>query len=565
MLAKRAVLKPLRLRWQRPRLQYSPLARQSQVFGITIKLGFFLWWDQLTGSNSSKQRHRRARWLVRKLLALGPTFIKIGQALSTRADLIPIEYVQELGQLQDRVPQFNSVEAIAIVEAELGSSIYTLYQEFEQIPLACASLGQVHRARLHTGEEVVVKVQRPGLERLFNLDFEVLHQLVRFAKRYFPWTQKYDLETIYQEFFELLYQEIDYIHEGKNADRFRENFANYANIVAPQVYWRYTTKRVLTMEYLPGIKISDRASLEACNINPDKIIQLGICCFLKQLLEDGFFQSDPHPGNMAVDMDGRLIFYDFGTMAELKSVNKEQMVKTFFAVLRKDTEEVVEALMYMGLIEPLADMSPVKRIVAFILDRFRDRPVDVKEFEILSSEIYMMFEQQPFRLPAQMTFVIKSLTTLDGIARALDPNYNLLAASQPFVRSIVVSNRQQGSLVKSLAKQARDLLKTRWRQPSRTEVLLGRFESRLEQGELQLRVRSLESERTLKRIHLALKSLIYACLTGFMLLAGIMLLATDYSRWAIAAFSLSGLGSLFFGRSFIKLSIQERMDKLARR
>ena len=322
------------------------------------------------------------------------------------------------------------------------------------------------------------------------------------------------------------------------------------------------TKKILTLEYLPGIKINDRSSLEACGINTDEIIQLGICCYLKQLLEDGFFQSDPHPGNMAVSQDGKLIFYDFGTMTEIKSMARDQMIKTFFAVLRKDADEVVETLVYMGLIEPLVDMTPVKRMVAFILERFREKPVDVKEFEQMGSEIYLMFEQQPFRLPAQMTFVIKSLTTLDGIARALDPNYNLLAASQPFVRNIV-SNRK-GNLVKTLAQQTKSLLKT-WRQPSTPEILKGRLESRIEQGDLQVRVRALESERTLKRIHLALKTLIYACLTGFTLLSGTVLLSTAYSKWAIAAFAFSGLWLLFLLRSLVALSIQEKIDKLAQR
>ncbi|MGH2414054.1 MAG: ABC1 kinase family protein, partial [Microcystaceae cyanobacterium] len=296
MLKKSAASKPLG--WQRS--QYSPLARQIEIFGVAIQLLFYLVWDKFSGNYSAKQRHRRARWLVRQLLNLGPTFIKIGQSLSTRADLLPLEFVQELSQLQDRVPEFNGDAAIATVESELGKSIDTLFREFDAHPLASASLGQVHKASLHTGEEVVVKVQRLGLEGLFNLDFEVLHGLVRLGNRLLPELRKYDLEAIYEEFFELLFQEIDYIHEGKNAERFRENFKNHVRIIAPKVYWQYTTKKVLTLEYLPGIKIDDLQTLKTNNINPDKIIQLGICSYLKQLLQDGFFQSDPHPGNMAV-------------------------------------------------------------------------------------------------------------------------------------------------------------------------------------------------------------------------------------------------------------------------
>ncbi|HBE17562.1 MAG TPA: hypothetical protein DEA78_09720 [Cyanobacteria bacterium UBA11159] len=556
MLTKATVKPP---RWQRS--NYSPLKRQIDVFSAAASLACDLCWDRIMGLDSPNRRNSRAQWLVQKLLDLGPTFIKIGQSLSTRADLIPLEYVQALSQLQDRVPPFSGQDAIAVIESELGNSIYALYRDFNPQPLASASLGQVHKARLHTGEDVVVKVQRPGIEKLFNLDFEVLHRLVRFGNRYLPGFKKYDMEGIYQEFFELLYQEIDYIHEGKNAERFRENFNKYPRICVPQVYWKYTTRKVLTLEYLPGIKIDDRESLETCGINTNELIQLGICCYLKQLLEDGFFQSDPHPGNMAVTQDGRIIFYDFGTMAEVKAIAKDQMIKTFFAVIRKDTDEVVNTLTYMGLIDPMSDMKPVKRLIAFILDKFRDKPIDIKEFEKIGSEIYLMFEQQPFRLPPQMTFILKSLTTLDGIARALNPEYNLLAASQPFVKSLSIS-KGQGKVIRELARQAGEFLKQKWQQPSSTEIILRRLESRIEAGELEIRVRSPSNDRTLKRIHLAIKSLIYACLTGFTLLAGTILLLVPQTQWAIVAFSCSGFWFFILLYSLIQLGVKERLDKL---
>jgi predicted unusual protein kinase regulating ubiquinone biosynthesis (AarF/ABC1/UbiB family) len=547
------------LRWQRP--QYSPLVRQLEIFGVTLRFLGFLGWDRLLRCQSTRQRHRRAQWLVRHLMDLGPTFIKIGQSLSTRADLLPLEYVQALSQLQDRVPSFNGTEAIAVIEAELGQSIDTLFHFFESTPLASASLGQVHKALLHTGEEVVVKVQRPGLERLLNLDFEVLHRLLRSINTYLPGLKKYDLEAIYEEFFELLFQEIDYIHEGKNAERFRENFKNYSRIKIPKVYWQYTTRKILTLEYLPGTKVDDRQTLERQGINLDEIIQLGICSYLKQLLQDGFFQSDPHPGNLAVSSKGELIFYDFGTMAEVKIVAQEKMMQTFFAVLKKDTDTVVETLIYMGLIQPMPDLTPIKRIVDFLLEEFRDKPIDIRALESISDEIYLMFKQQPFRLPAQMTFIIKSITTLDGIARALDPQYNLLAASQPFVKSLAIASGQRG-LLEIITRPAKQFIQQKWQQPNRTEQLIQRLEARLEQAEFQGQVRSLETERNFKKIYLAIKSSIYAFLTGFILLSATILLSSQYSKFAIVAFGLSGLSSLFLLRSLMALSLQERLDKL---
>jgi predicted unusual protein kinase regulating ubiquinone biosynthesis (AarF/ABC1/UbiB family) len=252
-------------------------------------------------------------------------------------------------------------------------------------------------------------------------------------------------------------------------------------------------------------------------------------------------------------------------MTEVKPIAKDQMVKTFFAVLKKDTDEVINTLTYMGLIEPVGDMRPIRRLVAFLLDKFTEKPIELQAFDELRSEIYLMFEQQPFRLPAQMTFIIKSLTTLDGIARSLDPEYNLLAASKPFVKSLVVSNVKDNkrNVVGELARQARSFIKHKWQQPSATEVLIRRLEARIEQGELEVRVRSLESDRTLKRMNLAIKSLIYACLAGFSLLSGTVLLVGSYLNWAIALFTLSALCFLILLRSLIDLSVRERLDKFA--
>lgn len=553
-------ISPKPLRWQQQ--TDSPLARQVDVSLSAAKFGFYLWWDSHIATRSPARRDRRAQWLVGTLLNLGPTFIKIGQALSTRADLLPIEYVKALSQLQDRVPEFSADQAIAIIESELNSPLHTLYREFDRVPLAAASLGQVHRARLHTGEEVVVKVQRPGLDQLFDLDLKVLDRVVRLSTRYSATARQYDLDAIYQEFAEILYKEVDYVQEAMNADRFRHNFADHPRIVVPKIYPRYTTKRVLTMEYVPGIKVNDRRSLEAIGIDPKDINHLGICAYLKQLLQDGFFQADPHPGNMAVTLDGRLIFYDFGMMAEVMPINRDQMVKTFFAVLKKDTDEVIHTLTDMGLIEPMSDMTPVRRVLGFLIDRFTDKPVELQAFNNLRNELYTLFEKQPFRLPAKMTFIIKALTTLDGVARDLDPQYSLLIAAKPFVKSLVTTApKYRGSGLGELARQAQSFLTYQIRKPNSAELAIQRLEERLEQGELQIRVQS-ESDRTLITLHLAVKSLIYACLTGFSGLSGVVLLVGAYQGGAIASFMIAGVFGTFLIKSLIRLALRERLESL---
>ncbi|WP_024546901.1 AarF/ABC1/UbiB kinase family protein [Picosynechococcus sp. NKBG15041c] len=551
-------------RWQRKKL--SLRQRQFEIFTVAARFILRLGKDKLPGGDPARKRHRQARWLVNHLLDLGPTFIKIGQAMSTRPDLFPVEYITELSQLQDRVPPFKGQEAIAVIEQEFSKSVYALFKDFELEPLASASLGQVHRATLYTGEAVAVKVQRPGLHRLFQVDQQVLERLLNWLDLLFKDLKKYKLRQIYREFFELLYQEIDYVHEGKNGDHFRANFAEDPQILVPKVYWQHTTHKVLTMEYLPGIKIDDRAALEASDINPDHVISLGISSYLKQLLQDGFFQSDPHPGNMAVDASGKLIFYDFGTMTEVKSMEKNQMMRTFFAVLRKDTDEVLETLVYMGLVEPMADMTPVKRMIAFLLDRFRDRPIDLQEFEAISSELYLMFEQQPFRLPPQMTFIIKALTTLDGIARALDPQYNLLAAAQPFIRSVATGNQPGENRFTALAQQTKEFVLYQFQKPTRAEMAIKHLESRIELGELQFRIKSVEGDRQLRRMYLALKTMMYGMLWGFSTIASILLWHQSPPIFLTGAIVL---GALFFGiqtfRALLQLLIQERLDQFIRK
>ncbi len=537
-----------RFRWQRAR--YSPLARQFDIFTAATGLGLSMSRDLLFPTKNERHHRRRAQKLVNTLIGLGPTFIKIGQSLSTRVDFLPPTYIEALGQLQDRVPAFSSTEAIAIIEHELGHKIGTLFAQFDPIPLAAASLGQVHKAKLRSGEIVVIKVQRQGLQRLFDLDFKIIDRLLWWVDRLLPWTKEYGVRAIYSEFFKLLFQEIDYTHEGQNADRFTSNFKANKLVIAPHIYWRYTTSKVLTMSYLPGIKIDDRAALEACGFNPKQINQIGICCYLKQLLIDGFFQADPHPGNMAITPDGKLVVYDFGMMAELKSLAKGQMIETFWAVLKKDKAVVVDRLVDLGLIVPGEDMKPIEDVIEFLLQRFTDRPVDVREFNEIKTELLELFAIQPFRLSPEMTFILKALATLDGIARTLDPEYNLVVAAQPFIRSIAISER--GSIITQFGRQASGYLKYKLQQPNPTQVLIQRLEQRLERGEIASSKRSNLTDKSIQRLYLAIQNLIYLCLTGFSSIAGILLLST-HPIWSLSLCGIGIIGAFIWLRSSLSL------------
>ncbi len=540
-------------RWQRAK--YSPQARQFDIFSAAIGLSLNVLKDFLFPTKNPRYHRRQAQKLVDTTIGLGPTFIKIGQSLSTRVDFFPPIYTEALSQLQDRVPAFSTIEAIRIIETELGADIDTLFAQFDLVPIAAASLGQVHRAKLRTGAAVVIKVQRPGLQQLFELDFDVIGKLLWWIDRLLPKKRSIELRAIYQEFFTLLFQEINYTNEGQNADRFRENFKESKLVIAPEIYWKYTTDKVLTMSYLPGIKIDDRVKLEACGFNPKQINQLGICCYLKQLLVDGFFQADPHPGNMAIMADGKLVVYDFGMMAELKHISTDRMIETFWAVMKKDGIAVTNNLIELGLIEQVEDMQPIERVIDFMLERFTDRPVDIKEFEQIKSEITTLFVQQPFQMSPEMSFILKALSTLDGIARTLDPDYNLVVAAQPFIRSIAIAER--GNIVGKLSRQAANYLKQKLTQPNANKKLIYQLKQQLEQKELELSIQNRTADRSIKQLHLVIHNLGYLCLTGLSAIAAILLTST-YPTWSIYLFGLAGLGGLIWLISLLNLAIKSR-------
>jgi predicted unusual protein kinase regulating ubiquinone biosynthesis (AarF/ABC1/UbiB family) len=541
-------------RWQQRR--YSPFARQYDIFTAAIGWGLSSVRDRLFPTKNERYHRRRAQKLVNTTIGLGPTFIKIGQSLSTRVDFFPPIYTQALSQLQDRVPAFGDAEAISIIETELGKPISQLFSQFDQIPIAAASLGQVHRARLRTGADVVIKVQRPGLRQLFELDYRLINKLLWWVDLLLPKKRSRELRAIHQEFFTLLFQEIDYTKEGQNADRFRANFKADKRVTAPEIHWSHTTTKVLTMSYLPGIKIDDRITLEACGFNPKQINQLGICCYLKQLLVDGFFQADPHPGNMAIMADGKLVVYDFGMMAELKHISTDQMIETFWAVMKKDSSAVTNQLIKLGLIEQVEDMQPIRRVIEFLLERFTDRPVDIKEFEQIKSEITTLFVQQPFQLSPEMSFILKALSTLDGIARTLDPNYNLVVAAQPFIRSVAIAER--GNIVGKLSRQATNYLKSKLTQPNANKLLIKRLEQQLAQQEVDLAIRSQVTDRLIQRVDAVIWNLIGVCLTGCSSIAVFLLVPTQ-PVLSMALGVLTSVGALFWLRSLIRLVFQTRL------
>lgn len=492
-------------RWNRE--NYSRQRRFIDIWAFVISLMTGTWLDGkpwsysggVTEEKKAARRKRQAIWIRDTFLDLGPTFIKVGQLFSTRADLFPSEYVEELSKLQDRVPAFSYAQVEAFVEQDLGKPISQLFLSFDPIPLAAASLGQVHKAQLHTGEEVVVKVQRPGLKKLFTIDLQILKGIARYFQNHPEWGRGRDWMGIYEECCRILWEEIDYISEGSNADTFRRNFQEYEWVKVPRVYWRYASPRVLTLEYLPGIKISHYEAIEAAGLDRKLIAQLGAKAYLQQLLNDGFFHADPHPGNIAVSPEGgALIFYDFGMMGRIKTNVREQLMETLFGISQKNADRVVNSLVELGALSPTDDMGPVRRSVQFMLDNFMDKPFENQSVAEISEDLYEIAYDQPFRFPATFTFVMRAFSTLEGVGKGLDPDFNFMEVAKPFALQIMTNgNTPDGnSFLNELGRQAAQVSNTALGLPRRIEDTI----EKLERGDLRVRVRSIESDRILRRI-----------------------------------------------------------------
>jgi predicted unusual protein kinase regulating ubiquinone biosynthesis (AarF/ABC1/UbiB family) len=554
-------------RWARE--NYSRWGRLFDIWRFVLTWLFYLWLDQQawsyggqpTPERKAKRRRARAIWIRETLLHLGPTFIKVGQFFSTRADLFPSEYVEELSKLQDQVPAFGYEQVATIVQQELGKPIEQIYSYFDPTPLAAASLGQVHRAKLKSGEEVVVKVQRPGLVQLFTIDLEIGRGIAEFFQHHTPWGGAgRDWIGIYEECRRTLWEEVDYLNEGRNADTFRRNFRDMPQIAVPKVYWRYTSPRLLTLEYLPGIKISDYEALSAAGLDRKALARLGAEAYLRQLLKDGFFHADPHPGNIAVKPDGTLIFYDFGMMGRLRPGIKEKLADMLAAVVAKDADQVVALLVELGVLVPTADLAPVRRSVQYLLDHFLDKPFSSKLDKIsvaaISEDLYELAYEQPFRFPATFTFVLRALTTLEGLGRGLDPEFNFIEVAKPFAEELMNSSHpERETLLAQVSRQAVEFTSTSLSLPRRLETAL----SKLEQGELRLRVRSSETERLLRQLNSTGWGTTYAVLFATFFLSATQLFLAGHATLAMVALALAVLAAAALLRVLLKAKELDRL------
>ncbi|MDZ7950296.1 AarF/ABC1/UbiB kinase family protein [Nostoc sp. DedQUE09] len=401
------------------------------VLGPALSFVFGLWSDSKRGIIVKNDR-RRATQLRVLLTQLGPAYIKIGQALSTRPDLVPPVYLEELTKLQDQLPPFPNEIAYQFIKEELGAPPEEVYAELSAQPIAAASLGQVYKGKLKTGEEVAVKVQRPDLREGITIDLYILRNLAAWVQKKVKKVRS-DLVGILDELGDRIFEEMDYIHEGENAERFFELYGHIKDVYVPKIYWEYTNRRVLTMEWINGTKLTQTEEISAQGIDARYLIEVGVQCSLRQLLEHGFFHADPHPGNLLATTDGKLAYLDFGMMSEIKPPQRYGLIEAIVHVVNRDFEGLAKDYVKLDFLSPETDLTPIIPAFARVFADAEGASVADLNIKSITDELSALMYEYPFRVPPYYALIIRSLVTLEGIAIYIDPNFKVLSEAYPYV------------------------------------------------------------------------------------------------------------------------------------
>lgn len=541
--------------------------RFRKIIIIFLQFVVQLWWINkrkrfLTEEKYQKQiksiYRRQASVFTETAIELGGLLIKLGQFFSSRVDVLPEEYTSELSKLQDAVKPVGTEEIIQRIEEEYGCPIAEVYTNFSQEPIASASLGQVHIAEIKDHSKVAVKILRPGIEEIIQTDFNALRFMVTFAKRYPKISAAVDMEQIYTEFVETTLEELDYIKEGRHADTFRVNFSGDSRVSVPEVYWEYTTQRVLTMEYIKGFKVNDYESLESVGLNRVKIADTIISAYVQQLLTDAFFHADPHPGNLLVKEDGTLVFLDFGMVGRIEKGMREELMAFVIALFKKDTDQMMSVFENLGFLRPNADKATLAKGLRLILaNLFEDPSLNKVNSEELLLELREFMYSQPFQIPARTLFLGKSLLTIIGICGGLNPQLDLIKTLRPYAEELLSGegprNGSQGFAQGFILDQAKKTLSEVITLPEK----LNRLITGLEVGEIRIHP-SKSFELNLLRSQSEQSSrIVRAIFSSGFLISGSILLEGPHFKAGLTLIILS----IFILASFLQRSSSAREQK----
>jgi predicted unusual protein kinase regulating ubiquinone biosynthesis (AarF/ABC1/UbiB family) len=513
-----------------------------------------------------KRLHKIAREYRQLAIQMGGVLIKVGQFLSARADMLPEEITSELSGLQDEVPPEEFTSIRQLIEAELGDTLSAKFAEFEEQPLAAASLGQVHRARLFEKqgdesdgwEQVVVKIQRPDIEKVIATDLAALRTVGGWAMRYEPIRRRADIPALLAEFSRILYEEIDYLAEGRNAETFAENFKAKPCVRIPGVVWSLTTRRVLTLEDVYAIKITDYDLIREAGVPLEQVAQRVFDIYLYQIFENGFFHADPHPGNLFVDplgegedgtVEWQLTFVDFGMVGHVPPGTRAGLRELAIGLATRDAGRMVKAYQKLNVLLPGANLELIAQADAEVFDRFWGKSMDqlreipYEEMHEFAKEFRQLAYEMPFQVPQDIVFLLRTVAILSGICTGLYPDFNFWESLIPYA-SQLLSEEQGGSRVDFILAEAGAILQTLLVLPRKLESTLNKIEG----DDLEVSIRGLDTR--LGGIELTLRRMLYTLLFTALLISAVQLQLGGellYARILFAA-SLVVLVGIFIAR-----------------
>jgi ubiquinone biosynthesis protein len=539
--------------------QYKNFIRLRDISNVLIKHGFghLIQRFHLSGALAFSRRifffkktSRKIRDLtfpVRFRLVLeelGPTFVKFGQLISSRPDLVPLDLIEELKKLQDDVPPISYTEVSLVIEDEFKKSIDKVFLYFRRDPSAAASIAQVHQAKLQNGEEVIVKIQRPGIVKTIERDLDVLSYLAKFLERYVPESRVYRPRGIVDEFSKSIKKEIDFLAEATNAQRVKDNFRQDPTVFIPKVFWDYSTRRVLMLEQVRGIRVDDVEQLTRTGLDLKKIAANGCDAFLEQVFVHGFFHADPHPGNILVMKDGTIAFLDFGIVGRINPVMLTHIANIFVYIIERDYDSLVHEYLMMGFITAETNVRRFREDVIDFFEPYYGRTLRNLPVGLIFNRTIQLMAKHHIQTPLEWILLGKTIVFIDGIGRQLDMDFNLLEQARPFAADLIKRRVSPRRLAKEATKSISDLFDLLKILPGQSQVLL----SRMLRGDLEIRLVNEELVQLLRDFKTSIGRIYIGLVISSLIVGSFVIVAMDTGPHllgvpivALAGFLMAGI------------------------
>lgn len=488
---------------------YRNIKRYRQILGVLVRYGFgdiisrlnldfFI--KSLKFKSLKKDQFERVSTAGRLRMVfeeLGPTFVKLGQILSVRPDILPENYIAELQKLQDSVPPFPGTQAQHAIESQFGKDIDQLFSSFDITPIASASIAQVHRATTKQQTEVIVKIRRPNIQQIIDTDLQILSELARLIERNVPESHLLSPTRIVTEFSRTIRSELNFYREAQNIERFRKNFAEEDTVYMPNVCWELTSEQVLTMDYVQGIKISDTAALDAAGLDRKTIAVNGAQLILKQIFEHGFFHADPHPGNIFVLPGNVIAPLDFGMVGNLDEEEMEIVSALLTAFVKKDVKRIIDALINLDVLDQTTDTRELKLDLADFIDRYYQVPLRQLNIGNIFTEVIAIMRRYQIPLPAELTLMGKALITEEAIGRTLDPEFDMVSLARPYVERLLLRRLDPRRQLKEFAGSIDDFIRLLKTLPSELKLII----TKIKRGEVKIQFEHRGLEQHVARLN----------------------------------------------------------------